>query len=77
MTEIELGGLLEAAAKRYGHEGLLRVRSLNYEAYSGTCSVASVEELSVSRFSNGRNRTFPAFPWEQATKSSEPVNDPA
>jgi Xaa-Pro aminopeptidase len=34
MTEIEFGGLLEAAAKRHGHEGLLRVRSLNYEAYS-------------------------------------------
>jgi Xaa-Pro aminopeptidase len=34
MTEIEFGGLLEAVAKRYGHEGLLRVRSLNYEAYS-------------------------------------------
>jgi len=34
MTEIEFGGLMEAAAKRYGHEGLLRVRSLNYEAYS-------------------------------------------
>jgi len=34
MTEIEFGGLLEAAAKTYGHEGLLRVRSLNYEAYS-------------------------------------------
>ena len=34
MTEIEFGGLLEAAAKRYGHEGLLRVRSLNYEAYT-------------------------------------------
>jgi Xaa-Pro aminopeptidase len=34
MTEIELGGLLEAVAKRYGHEGLLRVRSLNYEAYT-------------------------------------------
>lgn len=33
MTEIEFGGLLEAAAKRFGHEGLLRVRSLNYEAY--------------------------------------------
>jgi len=29
MTEIEFGGLLEAAAKMYGHEGLLRVRSLN------------------------------------------------
>jgi len=35
MTEIEFGGLLEAAAKRYGHEGLLRVRSLNYEACRG------------------------------------------
>jgi Xaa-Pro aminopeptidase len=34
MTEIEFGGRLEAAAKRYGHEGLLRVRSLNYEAYT-------------------------------------------
>lgn len=34
MTEIELGGLLEATAKRYGHEGILRVRSLNYEAYT-------------------------------------------
>ena len=34
MTEIEFGGLLEASAKKYGHEGLLRVRSLNYEAYS-------------------------------------------
>ncbi len=34
MTEIEFGGLMEAAAKRYGHEGILRVRSLNYEAYT-------------------------------------------
>ena len=34
MTEIEFGGLLEAAAKKWGHEGLLRVNSLNYEAYT-------------------------------------------
>jgi Xaa-Pro aminopeptidase len=34
MTEIQFGGLLEAAAKKHGHEGLLRVRSLNYEAYT-------------------------------------------
>jgi Xaa-Pro aminopeptidase len=34
MSEIEFGGLLEAEAKRLGHEGLLRVRSINYEAYS-------------------------------------------
>lgn len=34
MSEIEFGGLLEAEAKKLGHEGLLRVRSLNYEAYT-------------------------------------------
>jgi Xaa-Pro aminopeptidase len=34
MTEIEFGGLLEAVAKKNGHEGLLRVRALNYEAYT-------------------------------------------
>lgn len=34
MTEIQFGGLLEAIAKSYGHEGLIRVRSLNYEAYT-------------------------------------------
>ncbi|RJR31765.1 MAG: aminopeptidase P family protein [Desulfobacteraceae bacterium] len=34
MSEIEFGGLLEAEAKRLGHEGLLRVRSVNYEAYT-------------------------------------------
>lgn len=34
MTEIEFGGRLEAVAKSYGHEGLLRVRGMNYEAYT-------------------------------------------
>ena len=34
MTEVEFGGRLEAIAKTFGHEGLLRVRSLNYEAYT-------------------------------------------
>jgi Xaa-Pro dipeptidase len=34
MTEIEFGGLMEAAAKALGHEGLIRVRSFNYEAYT-------------------------------------------
>ncbi|MCS7281660.1 MAG: Xaa-Pro peptidase family protein [Desulfobacterota bacterium] len=34
MTEIELGGILEAYAKSLGHEGILRIRSLNYEPYS-------------------------------------------
>jgi Xaa-Pro dipeptidase len=34
MSEIEFAGLLEAEAKRLGSEGLLRVRSSNWEAYS-------------------------------------------
>ncbi len=34
MSEIELGGVLEAYAKPLGHEGLLRMRSLNYEPYT-------------------------------------------
>ena len=34
MREIELGGILEAYAKPLGHEGLLRMRSLNYEPYT-------------------------------------------
>jgi Xaa-Pro aminopeptidase len=34
MSEIEFSGHLEAVAKAYGHEGILRVRSFNYEAYS-------------------------------------------
>ncbi|MBW1803037.1 MAG: aminopeptidase P family protein, partial [Deltaproteobacteria bacterium] len=34
MSEIEFAGLMEATAKKYGHEGLLRVRDMNYEAYT-------------------------------------------
>ncbi len=34
MSEIELAGLMEAYAKPLGHEGLLRSRSLNWEAYT-------------------------------------------
>jgi Xaa-Pro dipeptidase len=34
MTEIEFGGLLDTTGKKHGHEGLARVRSMNYEAYT-------------------------------------------
>jgi len=34
ISEIEFGGMLEREAKKLGSEGLLRVRSMNYEAYS-------------------------------------------
>jgi Xaa-Pro dipeptidase len=33
-TELEVGGLMDLAGKRHGHEGLTRVRSMNYEAYT-------------------------------------------
>jgi Xaa-Pro aminopeptidase len=63
MTEIEFGGLLEAAAKRYGHEGLLRVRSLNYEAYSWhVLSGLSGGIVSQSDSPMGGLGLSPAFP---------------
>ena len=63
MTEIEFGGLLEATAKRYGHEGLLRVRSLNYEAYSWhVLSGLSGGIVSQSDSPMGGLGLSPAFP---------------
>jgi len=63
MTEIEFGGLLEVVAKRYGHEGLLRVRSLNYEAYSWhVLSGLSGGIVSQSDSPMGGLGLSPAFP---------------
>jgi Xaa-Pro aminopeptidase len=63
MTEIQFGGLLEAAAKRYGHEGLLRVRSLNYEAYTWhVLSGPSGGIVSQSDSPMGGLGLSPAFP---------------
>jgi len=63
MTEIEFGGLLEAAAKRYGHEGLLRVRSPNYEAYTWhVLSGPSGGIVSQSDSPMGGLGLSPAFP---------------
>jgi len=63
MTEIEFGGLMEATAKRYGHEGLLRVRSLNYEAYTWhVLSGPSGGIVSQSDSPMGGLGLSPAFP---------------
>jgi Xaa-Pro aminopeptidase len=63
MTEIQFGGLLEGVAKRYGHEGLLRVRSLNYEAYSWhVLSGSSGGIVSQSDSPMGGLGLSPAFP---------------
>jgi Xaa-Pro dipeptidase len=77
MTEIEFGGLLEAAAKRYGHEGLLRVRSLNYEAYTWhVLSGPSGGIVSQSDSPMGGLGLSPAFPVgasRRVMKAHEPI----
>ncbi len=63
MTEIEFGGRLEAVAKACGHEGLLRVRSLNYEAYTWhVLSGTSGGIVSQSDSPMGGLGLSPAFP---------------
>ncbi len=77
MSEIQFGGLLEAAAKRHGHEGLLRVRSLNYEAYTWhVLSGASGGIVSQSDSPMGGLGLSPAFPVggsRKIIKAHEPV----
>ncbi|MGD8228286.1 MAG: Xaa-Pro peptidase family protein [Desulfobacteraceae bacterium] len=77
MTEIEFGGLLEAVAKRHGHEGLLRVRSLNYEAYSWhILSGLSGGVVSQSDSPMGGLGLSPAFPVGaslRAMRAHEPI----
>jgi Xaa-Pro aminopeptidase len=77
MTEIEFGGLLEAVAKKYGHEGLLRVRSLNYEAYSWhVLSGLTGGIVSQSDSPMGGLGLSPAFPVGgslKVMKSREPI----
>jgi Xaa-Pro aminopeptidase len=77
MTEIEFGGLLEAAAKSYGHEGLLRVRSYNYEAYtwhvlSGvTGGIVSQSDSPMGGL--GLSPAFPVGASRKAMRAHEPI----
>ena len=77
MMEIEFGGLLEAAAKKHGHEGLLRVRSLNYEAYSWhVLSGPNGGIVSQSDSPMGGLGLSPAFPVgasRKVMKAHEPI----
>ena len=77
MSEIEFGGLLEAEAKKLGHEGLLRVRSLNYEAYTWhVLSGVTGGIVSQSDSPMGGLGLSPAFPVGASLKpmkSHEPI----
>ena len=76
-TEIEVGGQMEAYAKALGHEGLLRVRSLNYEAYtwhilSGrTGSIVSQSDSPMGGF--GLSPAFPVGASLKKIKKNEPI----
>jgi len=77
MTEIEFGGYLETVAKGYGHEGLLRVRSLNYEAYtwhvlSGpTGGIVSQSDSPMGGL--GLSPAFPVGASLRAMRAHEPI----
>lgn len=77
MTEIEFGGHLETVAKGYGHEGLLRVRSLNYEAYtwhvlSGpTGSIVSQSDSPMGGL--GLSPAFPVGASLRSMRAHEPI----
>lgn len=77
MSEIEFGGHLELVAKRLEHEGLIRVRSLNYEAYSWhVLSGPSGSMVSQADSPMGGAGLSPAFPVGAGTRkirSHEPV----
>jgi len=77
MTEIQFGSLLEAVAKRYGHEGLLRVRSLNYEAYSwhvlsGLCG-GIVSQSDSPMGGLGLSPAFPVGASLRVMRAHEPI----
>jgi len=77
MTEIEFGGLLDATAKKYGHEGVLRVRSLNYEAYSWhvlsglTGGIVSQSDSPMGGL--GLSPAFPVGASRKVMKAHEPI----
>ena len=77
MTEIEFGGVMETAAKKYGHEGLIRVRSMNYEAYTWhVLSGISGGIVSQSDSPMGGLGLSPAFPVGASLKvmrANEPI----
>ncbi|NTV34384.1 MAG: aminopeptidase P family protein, partial [Deltaproteobacteria bacterium] len=77
MTEIEFGGLLEANAKKLGHEGLLRVRSFNYEAYSWhvlSGSIGGIVSQSDSPMGGlGLSPAFPVGASRKVMKAGEPI----
>jgi len=77
MREIELGGILETYAKTLGHEGLLRVRSMNFEAYSWHILSGKVGSI-VSQMNSpmgglGMSPAFPVGASRKKIRRGEPI----
>ena len=77
MSEIEFGGYLELFAKRLEHEGLIRMRSLNYEAYTWhVLSGPNGSIVSQAESPMGGAGLSPAFPvgaGSRLMKAHEPI----
>ena len=77
MSEIEFGGYLELFAKRLEHEGLIRMRSLNYEAYTWhVLSGPNGSIVSQAESPMGGAGLSPAFPvgaGARKMKAHEPI----
>lgn len=77
MSEIEFGGLLDTTGKKYGHEGLARVRSMNYEAYTwhvlsgATGSIVSQSDSPMGGL--GVSAAFPVGGSLKPMKAGEPI----
>jgi len=73
MSELEFGALLEVAAKKLEHEGLVRMRSLNYEAYTWhVLSGPSGSMVSQADSPMGGQGLSPAFPVGAGTRMIQP-----
>jgi len=77
MSEIEFAGILEAIAKKNGHEGLLRMRGLNGEAYTWCVlsgeSGGIISSIDAPTGGFGLSTAFPLGASRKKIKAHEPI----
>lgn len=77
ISEIEFGAMMELRAKKLGHEGLIRVRSMNYEAYSwhilSGWAGGIVSQSDSPMGGMGMSTAFPVGASRKQIQPSEPV----
>jgi Xaa-Pro aminopeptidase len=77
MREIEFGALFEMEAKRRGHEGVIRMRGLNYEGYSWHIlsgpSGSIVSDADTPAGGSGLSPAFPTGAGWRKIQAHEPI----